>query len=216
MRRTYEVCAAIVLPRRKLDYVRTDLRLIIPNITSPAPRRLREAGSGVALPSVFDRVLIVNVSAPKRTIFPLVWVAVIARDPPFNIAKLIDGNAKENGVTVGPVSHAASAAQLANISAPAVTSTPAVLENCEFPNVPVKVAEAITWPTGITKVKVPTLSGAPGYGPVGLNGPLNSGSVAVIVAAFKESAESARSRAQVRVLSVMVVSSRVQLCGASL
>ena len=71
---------------------------------------------------------------------------------------------------------------------------------------PVRVAEVICWPTGIKKVKVPTFSGAPGYGPVGLNGPLYSGSVAVMVAALKESAETARSRAYVKVLRVIVVS----------
>ena len=104
------------------------------------------------------------------------------------------------------VSHAASGAQPPNkIPAPR-RSTPAVFENWEFPNVPVRDAEVICWPTGITKVKVPTLSGAAGYGPVGLKGPLYSGSVAVIVAALKESAETASSRAYMKVLRVIVVS----------
>src|SRR5260370_31639077 len=52
---------------------------------------------------------------------------------------------------------------------------------------------------------MPTFSVAPGYGPLGLNGPLNSGIVAVIVAAFMASAETARSRAHAIVLCVIVV-----------
>jgi hypothetical protein len=195
--------------RRKLDYERADFRLIIPNTTSPAPSRPREAGSGAVSPWLLIWVEMVSVSTPSLMIFPLVCVAVTAKDPPFNILKSIDGKAKENGVALEAVSQTARAAQLANSNAFAFKSTPAELENWEFPNVPVSVAEMICSPTGIKKVNVPTLSGAPGYGPLGTYGPLYSGTVAVIVAAVKESAETARSRAHVRVLSVIVVSSRV-------
>ena len=79
--------------RRNPDYERVDLRLIIPKTTSPAPSRPREAGSRVA---VFDVcVLIVNVSAPSLIMFPLVWTAVMASDPPLNNAKFAAVKLKE-------------------------------------------------------------------------------------------------------------------------
>jgi hypothetical protein len=181
-------------------YERTVLRLISPKATNPAPNRPRVAGSGVAaaLCSV-GCVLIVNVSGPSLTIFPLSCVAVTASDPPLNKPKFAEGKVKENGSIIIPVSHDASGAQLANNNPPALRSSPAASGKLVFPNVPVSVAEIICWPTGIVYMNVPTFSVIPN-GPVVFNGPLNSGRLALIIAAFKQSAENARSMAHVRVL----------------
>jgi hypothetical protein len=189
-----------ILARRSQGYERTVLRLIIPKATSPVPNSPSEAGSGVAaaLCSV-GCVLIVNVSGPSLTIFPLSCVAVTASDPPLNKPKFAEGKVKENGSMIIPVSHAASGAQLANNNPPALRSSPAASGKLEFPNVPVSVAEIICWSSGIVYMKVPTSNVIPN-GPVVFNGPLNSGRVALIVAAFKQSAETARSRTHIRVL----------------